>query len=65
MQHIVTSKGCYCKELTFERPVSTGMRNLTSDTRLWYKSRTLSTNACDGAAVNTTKQIRQRMVVQL
>lgn len=33
---------------TFSRPLMTGIRKRTSGTRLWYRSRTLSTNSGDG-----------------
>lgn len=34
----------------FVKPLSTGMRNRTSDTLVWYNSRTLATNSALGAA---------------
>ncbi len=41
---------------TFSKPVSTGMRKRTSDTRLWYKSRTFSTRSRDGGAKRSKKR---------
>lgn len=36
----------------FGRPLSTGMRNLTSETLDWYSSLTLATNSALGGAEN-------------
>jgi hypothetical protein len=37
----------------FVSPFNTGIKNRTSDTRVWYKSRTRATNSALGGAVNT------------
>jgi hypothetical protein len=38
----------------FVSPFNTGIKNLTSETRVWYKSRTRATNSALGGAVNNT-----------
>lgn len=50
MSKCVSLNNAILMNLTFDNPLSTGMRNRTSETRFWYKSRTLSTSAGEGTA---------------
>lgn len=48
----------------FVSPFSTGIRNRTSDTRVWYRSRTRATNSALGGAVYSRYSTLHRLWVQ-